>query len=124
MNQHAEASSHMPFPNMFPDFALGSNGPTSADEDEQGYQHERVDQFADAHEIVQHAAQRTNPLQHYGMVRLVRDVFHISGFLRFDPSGQLVEIVLNQEAFLARWVLPALRRLVAPSHVAINLGKT
>ena len=124
MNEPAQARCSLPVPNLFPDFALGSRGPTSADEDGQSSQHERVDQFANAHEIVENAAQRANPLQHYGMLRLVRDVFHISGFLRFDPSGQLVEIVLNQEAFLARWVLPALRRLLAPCHVAINLGKT
>jgi hypothetical protein len=37
-------------------------------------------------------------LQHYGLVRMVRDVFHASGFLAFDPLGQLGQIVLNQVA--------------------------
>ncbi len=64
------------------------------------------------------------PLPHYGPLRLVRDVFHISGFLRWDAGGHLVEIVLNQDALLARRILFSLRQLLAPMHVAINLGKT
>jgi hypothetical protein len=32
----------------------------------------------------------------------VRDVFHVSGLLRFDAFGSVVEVVLNQEACLAR----------------------
>ncbi len=37
-------------------------------------------------------------LQQYGMLRMVRDVFHISGFLLTDASGQVVQVVLNQAA--------------------------
>ncbi len=40
-------------------------------------------------------------LQHYGTLRMVRDVFHISGFLLTDASGQLIQVVLNQAAPLA-----------------------
>src|SRR5947209_4851542 len=40
-------------------------------------------------------------LQHYGPLRMVRDVFHISGFLLTDASGQLTQVVLNQAAPLA-----------------------
>jgi len=64
------------------------------------------------------------PLPHYGPLRMVRDVFHMSGFLRWDACGHLVEIVLNQDALLARRLLFSLRQLLAPMHVAINLGKT
>ena len=32
------------------------------------------------------------------MLRMVRDVFHISGFLLIDALGQVVQIVLNQAA--------------------------
>jgi hypothetical protein len=64
------------------------------------------------------------PLPHYGPLRMVRDVFHLSGFLRWDACGQLVEIVLNQDALLARRILFSLRQLLAPMHVAVNLGKT
>lgn len=63
-------------------------------------------------------------LQHYGIVRLVRDVFHVSGFLCLDALGQVVRIVLNQDALLARCFVDSLRELLAPMHIAINLGKT
>ena len=55
---------------------------------------------------------------------MVRDVFHISGFVRWDACGHLVEIVLNQDALLARRLLFSLRQLLAPMHVAINLGQS
>ncbi len=64
------------------------------------------------------------PLPHYGPLRMVRDVFHLSGFLRWDARGQLVEIVLNQDALLAHRILFSLRQLLAPLHVAVTLGKT
>src|SRR3989441_1364539 len=63
-------------------------------------------------------------LQHYGILRLVRDVFHVSGFLVFDACDQLIEIVLNQVAPLAPVFVDALRELLAPAHVALNLGQT
>src|SRR5437763_3146445 len=63
-------------------------------------------------------------LRHYGMLRMVRDVFHISGFLVFDACGQLSQIVLNQAAPLAPRLLDALRELLVPAHVALNLGQT
>jgi hypothetical protein len=63
------------------------------------------------------------PLPHYGPLRMVRDVFHLSGFLRWDACGQLVEIVLNQDALLAHRILLPLRQLLAPLHVVVNLDK-
>ena len=41
------------------------------------------------------------PLHHYGILRLVRDVLHISGFLVFDAGGQIIQLVLNKAAPLA-----------------------
>ncbi len=58
------------------------------------------------------------------MLRLVRDVFHVSGFLVFDTLDQLVQIVLNQAAPLAPVLIDSLRVLLAPAHVALNLGQT
>lgn len=69
-------------------------------------------------------AQRQTPLRHYGILRMVRDVFHVSGFLCLDPCQQILEIVLNQDAPLSRLIIPSLRELLAPSHVVINLGQT
>src|ERR1700694_1916456 len=61
-----------------------------------------------AHNVViwarQWLTQATPPsnLRRYGLLRMVRDVFHISGFLVFDALGQLIQIVLNRSAPLAR----------------------
>ncbi len=62
-------------------------------------------------------------LQHYGILRMVRDVFHVSGLLRFDACGSVVEIVLNQEDCLARSFICPLQALLAPLQVVTNLGK-
>ncbi len=63
-------------------------------------------------------------LHHYGMLRMVRDVFHISGFLLTDACGQVTQIVLNQAAPLASALVHPLRKLLACAHVAVNLGQT
>ena len=63
-------------------------------------------------------------IHRYGVLRMVRDVFHVSGLLRFDASHQVVEIVLNQHAPLARSLLHPLQELLAPFHIVLNLGET
>ena len=63
-------------------------------------------------------------LQHYGTLRMVRDVFHISGFLLIDACGQVAQIVLNQAAPLAPALVHPLRKLLLCAHVAVNLGQT
>jgi hypothetical protein len=63
-------------------------------------------------------------VQHYGILRMVRDVFHVSGFLCKDALGHVIQIVLNQDALLARSLLNSLRELLAPLHIVISLGKT
>jgi hypothetical protein len=55
---------------------------------------------------------------------MVRDVFHISGLLRFDLCTHVVEIVLNQDAHLARLLIRSLRELLAPFTIVVNLGET
>jgi hypothetical protein len=67
---------------------------------------------------------RSSQLRRYGLLRLVRDVFHISGFLVFDALGQLRQIILNRGAPLASAVATALSELLASAHVAISLGET
>jgi len=64
------------------------------------------------------------PLLRYGTLCIVRDVFHISGFLLTDACGQVTQVVLNQAAPLAPALVHPLRRLLAGSHVTVNLGKT
>ena len=63
-------------------------------------------------------------LQHYGTLRMVRDVFHMSGFLLTDACGQVVQIVLNQAAPLASALVDPLRKLLLCAQVAVNLGQT
>jgi len=61
----------------------------------------------------------------YGLRRLVRDVFHMSGLILFDPTtGQVQGLVLNVAAPLAAALATALRALLAPAHVAVTLGET
>jgi hypothetical protein len=59
-----------------------------------------------------------------GILRMVRDVVHVSGLLRFDASGSLVEILLNHSTRLAHRLIPPLRELLAPSCMVVNLGET
>ena len=60
----------------------------------------------------------------FGILRMVRDVFHISGLLRFDPLTHVVEIVLDQDAHLARLLIRSLRELLTPFNIVVNLGQT
>lgn len=63
-------------------------------------------------------------LCHYGMLRMVRDVFHISGFLLIDACGRLTQVVLNQAAPLASSLVDPLGQLLAGVQVAVHLGQT
>src|SRR6266704_80634 len=63
-------------------------------------------------------------LRQYGILRMVRDVFHISGFLVTVALGQVVQLVLNQAAPLAPALVDPLCVLLARTHVAVNLGQT
>ena len=69
-------------------------------------------------------AAASTKLRHYGILRMVRDVFHVSGFLVFDALGHIVQIVLNRAAPLAPILVDSLRVLLAPTHVAVNSGET
>jgi hypothetical protein len=64
-----------------------------------------------------------SPLRKSGMLRMIRDVFHVSGFLVTDaPSQQVVQIVLNQAAPLASPLVDPLHCLLAPAQIAIQVG--
>src|SRR5947207_1286437 len=60
----------------------------------------------------------------FGILRMVRDVFRISGLLRFDPCIHIVETVLDQDARLARSLIRSLRELLTPFNIVVNLGET
>ena len=63
-------------------------------------------------------------LTHYGILRMVRDVFHLSGFLVRDASGDIIQIVLNCAAPLAPFLRESLAALLASAHVAVCLDTT
>jgi hypothetical protein len=63
-------------------------------------------------------------LAHYGLLRVVRDVLHVSGTVDLDPAtGRLRRLVLNAAAPLAARLVAALRVLLAPAQVVITLGE-
>jgi hypothetical protein len=58
----------------------------------------------------------------FGALRLVRDVFHTQGMLKFNPDGQLFGIVLNRGAPLAADLVVALMQMLAPARIFVSLG--
>jgi len=62
-------------------------------------------------------------IERYGLVRLVRDVWHISGFVERDGHGRLSRIVLNHLAPMAQGLGTALHQLLAPTQVVVNWGQ-
>lgn len=63
-------------------------------------------------------------IAHFGVKRLVRDVFGITGQVQLAPDGQVCGIVLNRANRLSRWLLAALQVLVSPADVTVTLGET
>jgi hypothetical protein len=66
----------------------------------------------------------TDKLSGYGILRMVRDVFHVSGLLLFDQAGHVQQIILNQHAPLARSLFHSLRDILSPLHISVYLGQT
>jgi hypothetical protein len=60
-------------------------------------------------------------LRSYGMLRMVRDIFHISGFLGVDVQGRIVQIGLNPAAPLASVLVNSLQGLLVPAHMTVSL---
>jgi hypothetical protein len=60
----------------------------------------------------------------YGMLRMTRDVLHVSGFVLFDPAGHVQQIILNQYAPLAHFLSHSLRDILSPLHISVHLGQT
>lgn len=68
--------------------------------------------------------QVANRLLHYGMKRMVRDLYHISGILSFDRQGRLCRIALQSSSSLAQLMHVPLHQLLSTSHIAVILDKT
>ncbi len=63
-------------------------------------------------------------LRHYGIKRIIRDLYHMNGSVSFDVQGRLCAITLNSASSLAKLMLLPLRQLLAPSSIAVILDKT
>ena len=59
--------------------------------------------------------------QHFGMLRMVRDAFHVAGFLDFDAEGHIVQISLNQAHQIAGSFIHAFASFLARDGTVANL---
>ncbi len=60
----------------------------------------------------------------FGLLRLVRDVLGVCGFVEFTGAGSIRRIVLTRNSKLARGCVKALRILLKPQRIGIRLGDT
>jgi hypothetical protein len=60
-------------------------------------------------------------LRHFGMLRMVRDAYHIAGLLVFDVEGHIVQILLNQAHGLAACFVNAFASFLARDGTVANL---
>jgi len=56
------------------------------------------------------------------MLRLVRDLFDVTGIVETDAAGMVTRITLNRGSTAARMLLAALQSLLAPHAVEVDLG--
>jgi hypothetical protein len=61
-------------------------------------------------------------LKQSGLVRLLRDVLGVSGFVKTDERGAAVGVVLNRGSTLARLLAGSLRELFGEPAVTVSLG--
>jgi hypothetical protein len=69
--------------------------------------------------LAQHGAKIT----HLGILRMVRDVFHLAGLVHFRLDGTIKRIILQQSDPFASCLCTGLRPLLAPLHVDVILGQ-
>jgi hypothetical protein len=68
-------------------------------------------------------AKHKSEIAHFGMLRMIRDVFSISGKLQFDEKGKLVSIVLNKAHTLAKIFSETWQSAFARDDLLIILGE-
>jgi hypothetical protein len=59
----------------------------------------------------------------WGIMRMVRDVFHVSGQIVFDHRQRISQILLNPADPLAKGLAPGLFALLGSEFIAVNLGQ-
>lgn len=68
-------------------------------------------------------ADHTSQLRQFGVLRMVRDVFHIPGSITFNDEGHILQITLNQAHCLALSIKGALLPFLARDGTLLNLGQ-
>ena len=68
-------------------------------------------------------ARHSQPLRKYGILRMVRDVFHISGKVKLDAQGRILEITLNKQHALALPFVQCFSSCMARDGPSLNLGQ-
>lgn len=63
-------------------------------------------------------------IKRHGVLRMVRDVFHVCGFVEIGAKDAIKRIVLSQAAAWARRCANPLRALLKQEHVRVSLGET
>ena len=67
--------------------------------------------------------QHTTTFQYWGMLRMIRDLFHIPGQVRFDGRGHIREVTLNRRHALAPPFVAAMTATCVRNGTHLNLGK-
>jgi hypothetical protein len=68
-------------------------------------------------------AQTWDKVENLGILRMVRDVFHLSGLVHFRSDGSIERITLHQADPFASGLCAGLPPLLSPLQVAVNLGE-
>jgi hypothetical protein len=63
-------------------------------------------------------------VRHYGIERMVRDVYHVHGRVVLNGWGQVSKIVISATIPLAQRIGTACRKLFGTHSIVISLGKT
>jgi len=60
----------------------------------------------------------------YGILRLVRDVFAVSGFVESNEEGEITRLVLNKRSAMARTFHLSFQALLSTQGVTVELDTT
>lgn len=67
---------------------------------------------------------KVSKIRQHGVLRMVRDVFHVCGFVEVGAKNAIKRIVLNGAAAWARRCANPLRALLKQEQVRVSLGET
>lgn len=68
-------------------------------------------------------AAQSSSLARWGMLRMVRDAFHITGCIEFNSDGHIRQITLNQAHHLAEFFIKAFSSFLARDGTSVILGQ-